>query len=161
MGRSGGSNKGATPDWLKTAEEREGPSLNRREQRAAEKDERRRPPRHDDDDDDKKGGIRCLPIAFLLLMTMPAVLPVVLDVFDKLQKNNLISLPTFIAGENPYKPCLMSFYADWAPEKLEPRNLDETLRKYEGREKQMFAALGKKYGKKANFARCVPKKKDS
>ena len=37
MGRSGGSNKGATPDWLKTAEEREGPSLNRREQRAAEK----------------------------------------------------------------------------------------------------------------------------
>ena len=94
-------------------------------------------------------------------MTMPAVLPVVLDVFDKLQKNNLISLPTFIAGENPYKPCLMSFYADWAPEKLEPRNLDETLRKYEGREKQMFAALGKKYGKKANFARCVPKKKDS
>ena len=75
MGRSGGSNKGATPDWLKTAEEREGPSLNRREQRAAEKEERRRPPRHDDDDDDKKGGIRCLPIAFLLLMTMPAVLP--------------------------------------------------------------------------------------
>ena len=56
---------------------------------------------------------------------------------------------------------MQEYYADWAPEKLEPRNLDETLRKYEGREKQMFAALGKKYGKKANFARCVPKKKDS
>ena len=39
MGRSGGSNKGATPDWLKTAEEREGPSLNRREQRAAYADD--------------------------------------------------------------------------------------------------------------------------
>ena len=30
----------------------------------------------------------------------------------------------------------------------------------QGRERQMFGALQKKYGKKANIARCVPPKKE-
>lgn len=59
---------------------------------------------------------------------------------------------------NPYRPCLVEFYADWAPEKL--GGVDDTLGKYTGRERQLFGALGKKYGKKPNFARCVPKKKE-
>ena len=79
----------------------------------------------------------------------------------RLDQLGVIKIPNFYGSDSHYRPCLQEYYADWAPEKLEPRNLDETLRKYEGREKQMFAALGKKYGKKANFARCVPKKKDS
>ena len=35
--------------------------------------------------------------------------------------------------------------------------LDETLSKYEGRERQLFGALQKKYGKKVNAERCKPK----
>ena len=59
---------------------------------------------------------------------------------------------------SPYRPCLQEFYADWAPEKL--GGLDETLRKYEGRERSLFGALQKKYGKKVNVARCTPPKKE-
>lgn len=55
-----------------------------------------------------------------------------------------------------YKPCLQEFYADYAPEKL--GQLDDTLAKFEGREKQLFAKLSKKYGKKANIARCTASK---
>lgn len=62
----------------------------------------------------------------------------------------MIKMPSF--EENKYKPCLKEFYADWAPEKL--GELDKTLAKFEGKEKQLFAKLGKKYGKKANLARC-------
>eukprot|EP00965_Chrysotila_dentata_P196438 6177571-Pleurochrysis_carterae.AAC.2 len=57
------------------------------------------------------------------------------------------------ANGNKYRPCLQDFYADWAPEKL--GQLDSTLAKYEGREKQLFATLGKKYGKKASYAKCT------
>ena len=57
---------------------------------------------------------------------------------------------------NPYRPCLQEYYADWAPEKL--GSLDDTLSKWEGREKQLFGKLQQKYGKKAQYARCVPKK---
>ena len=64
--------------------------------------------------------------------------------------------PAAMFSTNPYRPCLQEFYADWAPEKL--GNLDATLTKYEGREKQLFATLGRKYGKKVS-TRCNQAKK--
>ena len=63
-------------------------------------------------------------------------------------------MPSFSA--NPYRPCLQEYYADWAPEKLGA--LDETLAKYEDKERQLFGALKNKYGKPVNFARCAPPK---
>ena len=54
--------------------------------------------------------------------------------------------------ESKYAPCLREFYADWAPEKL--GEMHNTLAKFEGKEKQLFAKLGKKYGKKVNLAKC-------
>ena len=63
-----------------------------------------------------------------------------------------------LLNPNPYRPCLQEFYADYAPEKL--GSLDSTLSSYAGRERQLFGKLSKKYGKKANFGECVPKKAD-
>ena len=62
-----------------------------------------------------------------------------------------------LLNPNPYRPCLQEFYADWAPEKL--GQLDSTLATYEGREKQLFAKLQKKYKQKASYMKCVPVKK--
>ena len=73
--------------------------------------------------------------------------------FVRLQAMGIVNVdPSSLFQENKYRPCLQEFYADWAPDKL--GTLDETLKKYEGREKQMFAKLGKKYGKKYSIAKC-------
>jgi len=53
---------------------------------------------------------------------------------------------------NKHRVCLQEYYADWAPDKL--GGIDAALTKYEGKEKQLFGALGRKYGKKVNLARC-------
>ena len=70
----------------------------------------------------------------------------------RLVGEKLIKSPFGAFSESRYRPCLQEFYADWAPEKL--GGVEETLGKYEGREKQLFAKLQKKYGKKANLAKC-------
>ncbi len=74
-----------------------------------------------------------------------------------MQTNGWISVPGF-GSSSSYRPCLVEYYADWAPEKL--GSVDATLKKYEGREKQMFGQLQKKYGKPANIKRCIPSKKE-
>ena len=111
----------------------------------------------DDLDSPKKKGIQWKPLAFLVLMTLPGLAPMLIELFDKLQYYGVTkTLPGYnLFAPNPYRPCLQEFYADWAPEKL--GGLDDTLNKYEGRERQLFGALSKKYGKKANFERCRPK----
>lgn len=74
----------------------------------------------------------------------------------RLQQKGIKMPGADLFSPSPYRPCLQEFYADHAPEKL--GQLDSTLSSFEGREKQMFAKLSKKYGQKANFAKCVPKK---
>eukprot|EP00967_Tisochrysis_lutea_P082025 scaffold113516_cov31-Tisochrysis_lutea.AAC.3 len=56
---------------------------------------------------------------------------------------------------NKYRVCLEEYYADWAPEKL--GGIDAALTKYEGKEKQLFGTLQRKYGKKVNLAKCSSK----
>lgn len=77
--------------------------------------------------------------------------------FVRLDSSRRISamglLKTSLFTENKFRPCLQAYYADWAPEKL--GELDSTLAKFEGREKQLFAKLQKKYGKKANLDGCT------
>jgi hypothetical protein len=159
MGRGtaskGKSEKTAAPDWLRPPEP-EAPSIAAAPPppEKSEKKKKKRPMGDDDElDEPPKKGIQWKPLAFLLLMTLPGLLPIILQVVDSLPRLG-IQLPNFTP--NPYRVCLQEFYADWAPEKL--GTLDETLGKYVGRERQLFGALGKKYGKKANFAKCVPKK---
>eukprot|EP00316_Scyphosphaera_apsteinii_P025212 CAMPEP_0119310074 /NCGR_PEP_ID=MMETSP1333-20130426/17688_1 /TAXON_ID=418940 /ORGANISM="Scyphosphaera apsteinii, Strain RCC1455" /LENGTH=149 /DNA_ID=CAMNT_0007314191 /DNA_START=84 /DNA_END=533 /DNA_ORIENTATION=- len=138
-----------TPDWLQS----EQPQAT---QAQPQREERKRRTRTDDDDDDdgKSKGIRWGPIVLLLLLTMPAALPMLLDVVSKLQYMGVLKLPHLggFFSSNKYRPCLQDFYADWAPEKL--LQLDATLAKFEGKEKQLFAKLNKKYGKKVQTARC-------
>ena len=129
-----------------------------------EEDKPRRRDRDDSDDEDdpkskkKKKGIQWKPLAFLVLMVLPGLAPVLFDLFDKLQYMGVLkALPGYhLIQPNSYRSCLQEFYADWAPEKL--GSLDETLTKYEGRERQLFGILSKKYGKKANIEKCKPKK---
>ena len=71
----------------------------------------------------------------------------------------MLKLPSLTGSDNPYRPCLQEYYADWAPEKL--GNLDSTLEKYTGREKTLFGILQRKYGKPVQPARCVPGKKSA
>ena len=149
--------KDKVPDWLGPREEVPPPP------QAYEKKENSRRRRYDDDSDDeqiskkKKKGVKCGPILLLLLLVVPAAVPVVIDVFTKLQYMGFLQVPDFNrwVNGNRYRPCLQEFYADWAPEKL--GNMDSTLAAWEGREKQLFTKLGKKYGKKANFATCIKK----
>ena len=188
MGRglaSKGKRDMSGPSWLNPNGEGEGDGGGVRVER---EDKPRRRPKDDEDDlDVKKTGIQWKPLAFLLLMILPGLAPVLLDVFDKLQgaqaspyhtqhtttnssllislrfvpfvnaaHGMLNSLPMYhLIAANPYRPCLQEFYADWAPEKL--GTLDETLGKYEGRERQLFSALNKKYGKRVQWERCKPK----
>jgi len=156
MGRgvaSKGKKSGAEPDWLNPAEEPAGG------QQVQEEKPRRRRDRDDELVDEPKGkkGIRWGPIALLLMMTLPALLPTLFSVVDKLQTLGLVKMPKLdgLFTESKYAPCLREFYADWAPEKL--GDMHNTLAKFEGKEKQLFAKLQKKYGKKVNFARCNTK----
>ena len=142
----------AAPDWLGQRATEDAP-----QQRAAEEKPRKRKPDDDDDDDSgpSKKGIQWKPLAFLVLMVLPGLAPILIQVSDALPGLG-VKLPSF--ASSPYRPCLQEFYADWAPEKL--GGIDDTLLKYEGREKQLFGILSRKYGKRANFARCVPMKTD-
>jgi len=153
MGRSGKpASGGAAPDWLGPRDE--GEAANRAQAREMQKEEKRKRPRRDDDEDlDKPSkGIKMAPIVLLLLLVLPAALPTILDVVAKLQYMGIIKLPTFSSSDSKYRPCLQEYYADWAPEKLGA--LDDTLLKFEGREKQLFAKLQKKYGKQVQIAKC-------
>ena len=120
-----------------------------------QKQEKRRRPRRDDDDDldkpDKKG-VKLAPIVLLLLLTLPAALPTIIDVVAKLQYMGIVKVPNIWGSDSKYRPCLQEYYADWAPEKL--GTMDDILIQYEGREKQLFAKLNKKYGKQVQIAKC-------
>ena len=59
-------------------------------------------------------------------------------------------LPGLGLSSSPYRPCLQEFYADWAPEKL--GGIDDTLSKYEGRERQLFGAQAPR----SECGRCAP-----
>ena len=74
--------------------------------------------------------------------------------YRRLQYYGILTIPdpATMFKTNKYRPCLQEYYADWAPEKL--GNLDENLRKYEGREKQLFGLLQKKYKQKVQTAKC-------
>ena len=110
--------------------------------------------RREEDEDEESKGIRWGPIILLVMMTIGGFMQVVLPLFDSLQKMGVLSIPDPVKWYrgNKYRPCLSDFYADWAPEKL--GQLDATLSKYEGREKALFSALQRKYGKKVQTARC-------
>lgn len=122
-----------------------------------EKPRRRKRDLDDDLDEAPKKGIQWKPLAFLILMILPGLAPVLFDVADKLQANGFLKhIPGYhMLAPSPYRACLKDFYADWAPEKL--GTLDETLSKYENRERQLFGALQRKYGKKVQYERCKPK----
>ena len=162
MGRgktSGGGGKAAGgPDWLGPQDTGDGDAPNRAQAREAQKEEKRRRPRRDDDDDldkpDKKG-IKLAPIILLLMMVLPAALPAILDVVAKLQYMGIVKVPNLWGSDSKYRPCLQEYYADWAPEKL--GTMDDILIQYEGREKQLFAKLNKKYGKQVQIAKCKDK----
>jgi len=153
MGRgqtSGGKRSKEAPDWLNPNQE---PAAAQQ----VEREEKPRKRRGDDDvEDEPKGkkGIKWAPIVLLLMMTLPALLPTLFDVFDKLQRMGVVKIPELgsLFTESKYAPCLREFYADWAPEKL--GEMHNTLAKFEGKEKQLFGKLQKKYGKKVNLARC-------
>ena len=134
----------------------EGAPANRAEARAVQKEEKKRRPRRDKDDEDldkpDKKGIRPGPLIFLILLTLPAALPTIIDVFSKLDQLGVIKIPNFYGSDSHYRPCLQEYYADWAPEKL--GTLDETLIKWEGKEKRLFAKLNQKYKKPVNVAKC-------
>ena len=162
MGRgvaSKGKRDMSGPSWLNPAGEDGGGGGVRVDD---EKPKRR--PRNEDDDDDeprgKKKGIQWKPLAFLLLMILPGLAPVLFDLFDKLQYYGFLrQVPGYnLLSPSVYRPCLQEYYADWAPEKL--GGMDELLSKHEGRERQLFGALMKKYGKKVMYERCMPKKTD-
>ena len=86
MGRglaSKGKRDMSGPSWLNPNGEGEGDGGGVRVER---EDKPRRRPKDDEDDlDVKKTGIQWKPLAFLLLMILPGLAPVLLDVFDKLQ----------------------------------------------------------------------------
>jgi len=160
MGRgvaSKGKREGGGPDWLKPAEEGGGGGGG--SVSYEEKPKARRKKKVDDEDDldaPPPKGIQWKPLAFLLLMTLPGIAPVMLGAIDYLNANGFKVPGQELFAPNPYRSCLLEFYADHAPEKLGA--LDDTLFKYEGRERQLFGALSKKYKAKANFQRCVPAK---
>ena len=84
MGRglaSKGKRSGDGPDWLRPAGADDG-SGNVRVAEEQPKKKRRDP---DDDDDDRKSkkGIQWKPLAFLVLMILPGLAPVLLDVMDR------------------------------------------------------------------------------
>lgn len=125
------------PDWLKPPEASAG---------AVRAEEPARRNRHSDDDEPnekpRKGGIQWKPLIFLIMMVVVPFVAAVLPMIDKVAAMGF-TLPTMASFKaNPYRPCLVSFYADWAPDKL--GNVDETLTKYAGRERRMFGVLSKK-----------------
>ena len=146
------------PDWLKPPEE-VGGGIGIA-QPAPEKPKKKKRKGGDDDDLDapEPTGIQWKPLAFLVLMVLPGLAPVVIGVLDYVNANGYQIPGQALFSPNPYKPCLQEFYADYAPEKL--GSVDDTLFKYTGREKGLFAQLSKKYKQKANFAKCVPAKDD-
>tara|TARA_B110001452_G_scaffold67894_1_gene54660 strand:- start:297 stop:788 length:492 start_codon:yes stop_codon:yes gene_type:complete len=163
MGRSkvsgGGGKAAGGPDWLGPQDAGDGDAPNRAQVREAQKEEKKRRPRRDLDDEaldkpDKKG-IKMAPIILLLMMTLPALLPAVLDLVAKLQTLGIVKLPNLWGSDSKYRPCLREYYADWAPEKL--GTMDDILIQYEGREKQLFSKLNKKYGKQVQIAKCKDK----
>mmetsp|Transcript_32847 Transcript_32847/g.81797 ORF Transcript_32847/g.81797 Transcript_32847/m.81797 type:complete len:154 (-) Transcript_32847:128-589(-) len=152
MGRgqtSGGKRSKDAPDWLNPAQEPASAPQPVREEKP-----RRRNKEDEEDEPKGKKGIKWGPIVLLLMMTLPALLPTLFSVADKLQTLGIVSIPSIssLFSESKYAPCLREFYADWAPEKL--GDMHNTLAKFEGKEKQLFAKLQKKYGKKVNAARC-------
>ena len=164
MGRGktvGGGAKGAgDPDWLGPQDAGDGDAPNRAQaremQKEEKKEEKRRRPRRDEDDEaldkpDKKG-IKMAPIILLLMMTLPALIPALLNLVDNLQHLGIVKVPNLWGSDSKYRPCLQEYYADWAPEKL--GTIDDILIQYEGREKQLFAKLNKKYGKQVQMAKC-------
>jgi hypothetical protein len=140
---------GGGPDWLKP------PTVGAGAGAMRESEEPRRRRRDTDEDDERPSkGYNCTALMFLFLLVVVPGIAAVLPFIEHLQRLGWLTLPSL--SSNPYRPCLQEFYADWAPDKL--GGIDDTLVKYEGREKRLFAILGKKYGKPANFAKCVPKK---
>merc|ERR1711892_553231 len=83
--------------------------------------------------------------------TLSAIAPG-LPCAHRLDKLGVIKIPNFYGSDSHYRPCLQEYYADWAPEKL--GMLDDTLIKWEGKERSLFAKLNKKYKKQVNVAKC-------
>ena len=154
---SHGKREGGGPDWLNPLGADGGGGGAYAEQ---QQDKPRRKKKGGDPDDDldapPKKGIQWKPLAFLVMMTLPAGAPLIINLLDSMQGMGITLPGQAMFDPNPYRPCLQEFYADWAPEKL--GNLDKTLDEFKGREKTLFAKLAKKYGKPNNVARCVPKK---
>ena len=149
-GKSGGGARGGAPDWLSPRED----VPVQQQQRGGDEKPRRRRKGDEDEDEPPSKGIRWGPIFFLIMMTLPAALPMLLDVVGKLQAMGVIDVPdpSAVFYPNKYRPCLVEYYADWAPEKL--GGVDDALAKYEGKERQLFGKLHRKYGKKVNLANC-------
>ena len=161
MGRgfgSKGKGEGGGPDWLRPPDEGGGGGGGGVAAAAAEKPKKPKKRRNDEDDLDtpEPKGVQWKPLAFLCLMILPGIAPVVVSVLDYANAHGFQMPGQSIFAPSPYRSCLAEFYADHAPEKL--GGLDDTLFKYTGREKQLFGMLSKKYKQKANFARCVPPK---
>ena len=156
MGRAGGKSAGGEPDWLGPKDQGEGAPANRAEARQVQKEEKKKRPRRYKDDEDldkpEKKGFKPAPLILLILLVLPAALPTIIDVFSKLDKLGVIKIPNFYGSDSHYRPCLQEYYADWAPEKL--GMLDDTLIKWEGKERSLFAKLNKKYKKQVNVAKC-------
>jgi len=160
MGRgvaSKGKRDMSGPSWLKPEGEGGGDGGGGGMRVEREEKPRRRRDIDDELDEPPKKGIQWKPLAFLVLMVLPGLAPVLFDLADKLQAIGALKMVPgyYMFAPSPYRSCLQEFYADFAPEKL--GSLDETLSKYENREMQLASMLSKKYKQKANFARCKPK----
>mmetsp|Transcript_4273 Transcript_4273/g.6390 ORF Transcript_4273/g.6390 Transcript_4273/m.6390 type:complete len:151 (-) Transcript_4273:125-577(-) len=84
--------------------------------------------------------IRWTPIFLLMLFVMPACLPFIFSAFDKFARTDWgIALGLY---EHP-KIRLERFYRENNPSKL--HEVDTILKKYKGREDEMFAKLEAKY----------------
>ncbi|CAM9190945.1 unnamed protein product [Heterosigma akashiwo] len=91
----------------------------------------------------KKDGIKLLPIIFLMLFVGPACLPGVFWLWDKFAQTPFGK--SWGLYEEP-RDRLIRFYKEHNPAKL--GEVDKMLRKYAGREDELFKRLERVYGER-------------
>mmetsp|Transcript_31999 Transcript_31999/g.42222 ORF Transcript_31999/g.42222 Transcript_31999/m.42222 type:complete len:135 (+) Transcript_31999:160-564(+) len=95
----------------------------------------------------RKEGIRWMPIVFLFLFVGPACLPGVFWIFDKIAQSDFgKSMGLY---EEP-RVRLEKFYREHNPSKL--GEVDKMLKKYKGREDELFKRLERVYAERRKEA---------
>ena len=153
-----GKREGGGPDGLNPAGGDGGGAY--AEQQQPEKPRRKR--RGDPDDDDldapAKTGIQWKPLFFLIMMTLPAAAPLVINVLDRLQTMGIPLPGQALLTRTRTGPASRSFTPIGRPRSWETSTRRSTSTRGGA---AVFRQALKKYGKLANFAKCVPKKTSS